>query len=561
MTTTPTVWKTEQFFASGPGISEPQVTALAGDGFFIGYDFGNDIAAFAADPLANSFSSDLMAGLSDLLTKPLSGPQFVQQTDGHLVVEFRSTFSITDNDILWHPADPGADPVHLTDIDSSSNDRFLHDATATAGGGSAVIWEQPSVDGIRDFQALQFVDAQGVVSTGPIFMPIYDGQSQLDPAIAGIFNGNVAVAFENFTAATADRDIRLHIFTPTGQDIASGPNGTHEIAVSGGGKNAAFPDIALTNGNTPDVPGDGSIVVVWQDNNGIEYRRFGDDTGSPIDTDPRMIAGSAGGLLPHVAALNDGGFIVEWGQAFGQEQDGSADFDIVLQRFDINGNAVGDKFFIDNPGDQGPFNVSLTTLADGRVVAFFSNETGDSTNATTLDYVILDPRETTINGTNEDDTIVGRLDASTINGLSGNDHLTGMTGNDVLKGGDGIDVLTGGLGRDMLSGGANSDFFDFNSIKDSKVKAPDVIRDFHHNDGIDLSDIDANTKKNGIQKFHFIGIQNFHHKVGELHYVKQLHNHVFVEGDVNGDGRADFRIDVHGTNHLTAHDFILMPIN
>src|SRR4029079_4932526 len=167
-----------------------------------------------------------------------------------------------------------------------------------------------------------------------------------------------------------------------------------------GGHNAAFPDVALTNGNTPDVPGDGSIVVVWQDNNGIEYRRFGDDTGSPIDIDPRTIAGSAGGLLPHVAALNDGGFIVEWGQAFGTETDGSPDFDIVLQRFDINGNTVGDKVFIDNPGDQGPFGVSMTTLTDGRVVVIFNNETGDATNLSTLDYVILDPREPTINGTN-----------------------------------------------------------------------------------------------------------------------------------------------------------------
>jgi hypothetical protein len=55
MTTTPTLWKTEQVFAFDPGISEPEVTALAGDGFVIGYDFGTDIAAFAADPLANSF--------------------------------------------------------------------------------------------------------------------------------------------------------------------------------------------------------------------------------------------------------------------------------------------------------------------------------------------------------------------------------------------------------------------------------------------------------------------------------------------------------------------------
>ena len=57
--------------------------------------------------------------------------------------------------------------------------------------------------------------------------------------------------------------------------------------------------------------------------------------------------------MPHVAALLDGGFLFEWTQRFGHESDGSADFGIVLQRFDKNGNAVGDKVIIDNPGDQG----------------------------------------------------------------------------------------------------------------------------------------------------------------------------------------------------------------
>ncbi len=38
----------------------------------------------------------------------------------------------------------------------------------------------------------------------------------------------------------------------------------------------------------------------------------------------------------------------------------------------------------------------------------------------------------------------------------------------------------------------------------------------------------------------------------------QDRDHVlFVEGDVNGDGRADFRLDVQHVNHLTANDFFL----
>ncbi len=246
--------------------------------------------------------------------------------------------------------------------------------------------------------------------------------------------------------------------TRTGGIIADTGTGSHEVLVSGAGHNAAFPDVALTNGGTPELDGDGAIVVAWQDDRGIEFRRFSDERALPIDQDAHTIAGSAGAFLPHVAPLNDGGFIVEWGQAFGKEQDGSPDFDIVLQRFDINGNPVGDKVFIANPGDQGPFNVSLTTLADGRVAVVFDNETGNSTNTTTLDTVILDPRDSIIEGTSRDDVITSRREGATINGLAGDDQLLGVDGNDVLNGGGGNDFLNGGRGDDALAGGGGADF-------------------------------------------------------------------------------------------------------
>jgi hypothetical protein len=51
-------------------------------------------------------------------------------------------------------------------------------------------------------------------------------------------------------------------------------------------------------------------------------------------------------------------------------------------------------------------------------------------------------------------------------------------------------------------------------------------------------------------------MRSFHHRAGELHVVPQGIGHLFVEGDVNGDGHADFRIDVHGANTLADGDFI-----
>jgi serralysin len=141
--------------------------------------------------------------------------------------------------------------------------------------------------------------------------------------------------------------------------------------------------------------------------------------------------------------------------------------------------------------------------------------------------------------------------------------LTGLGGADTLAGGLGADTLIGGLGKDLLTGGNNADIFDFN-LKTESVKGAnrDVIMDFSgvntpsgDLDLIDLSSIDAK-KGHGNQAFHFIGHRQFHHKAGELHVLHKT-GFFLVEGDTNGDGHADFQIEVLSTAALAKADFNL----
>ena len=159
----------------------------------------------------------------------------------------------------------------------------------------------------------------------------------------------------------------------------------------------------------------------------------------------------------------------------------------------------------------------------------------------------------------------GNSSSNVIIGGAGADSLFGGLGIDTLIGGAGIDRLTGGAGRDFLTGGAQRDIFDFNIKTESGKTAStrDVITDFKHNlDDIDVRTIDANSHKAGNQNFIFIGKAAFHHVSGELHYATinkagTINDKTTVSGDINGDGKADFSIELSHLVNLTKGDFIL----
>jgi Ca2+-binding RTX toxin-like protein len=140
------------------------------------------------------------------------------------------------------------------------------------------------------------------------------------------------------------------------------------------------------------------------------------------------------------------------------------------------------------------------------------------------------------------------------------DFLYGSNGRNVLLGAEGNDRLTGWRGQDFLLGEEGADIFDFNSIKDSrKGTALDIIGDFEKNvagEKIDLRNIDAVKSTALDNPFKFIGAKAFTGKAGELHTIKKG-GLLIVEGDVNGDGKADFQIGLEGVSSLTKGDFIL----
>ena len=154
-----------------------------------------------------------------------------------------------------------------------------------------------------------------------------------------------------------------------------------------------------------------------------------------------------------------------------------------------------------------------------------------------------------LSGSDGNDTLVGNSADNILSGSDGNDQLWGMGG---------TDRLIGGAGTDTLRGGANdfaADAFVFNSVSESAVGAArDTIFDFAAGrDHIDVRGIDANTATAGDQAFTFSGTTAAANSV----WYQNSGANILVRGDNNGDGQADFEIQVNDTSSLTANDFWL----
>jgi Ca2+-binding RTX toxin-like protein len=205
-----------------------------------------------------------------------------------------------------------------------------------------------------------------------------------------------------------------------------------------------------------------------------------------------------------------------------------------MQVRNIESITVSDRFGL---GPAGRPSYDLT-LADGNVTAGGTLILNGST--------LADP------------TQVFNVDGSAVAG--GHLKLYGGAGGDRMTGGAGDDLIYAAGGRDILTGGSGRDTFQFRASSDSSADNADSILDFAAGvDRIDLGFIDSDSNAAGNQAFEFIGSGEFQNVAGQLRAFETGAGQWRIEGDTNGDGTADFALDVTlpGQAPLTGSDFIL----
>jgi serralysin len=201
----------------------------------------------------------------------------------------------------------------------------------------------------------------------------------------------------------------------------------------------------------------------------------------------------------------------------------------------------------------GNYNTGANTLAGGAGDDIYFVGTGDTVTEATgggSDTVIAYANH--VLGNN-----VENLYGAASTGMS----LTGNSLNNRLIGTALSDILIGGIGADLITGGAGNDTFVLTALGDSGVGAGlrDIISDFVSGvDTISFAGIDANTTAGaaGDQAFTMLGTAAFSNVAGQLHYLTQGTNTI-LEGDVDGDGVADFQLQLTGNHSFVAADLML----
>ncbi len=138
------------------------------------------------------------------------------------------------------------------------------------------------------------------------------------------------------------------------------------------------------------------------------------------------------------------------------------------------------------------------------------------------------------------------------------DVLNGSTGNNTLTGGAGNDILNGGAANDNLYGGTGADHFVFSAPGDSPFGTADTISHLQPcRRRSDRCPRHRRHRRGSDDPFIFAGAAFTHHAGPAWPSLTLGANSHQVRGDINGDGVADFAINVHSTTALVAGDFIL----
>jgi Ca2+-binding RTX toxin-like protein len=558
------------FTIDAPGDQfNPAVTALPDGNAFVTWETGSVGHSATFGEILNPDGS---AAAPDFQISPTSGFGVTPTalSNGNVLVTWNDGSEINGQIVDPHGAASGsAFPISAPGTEPSDVS-----VTALSDGRAVAVWEEghgsspegTTFDGIY----ARVINADGTMTNPEFVVNSATDRGEGTPHVTELPNGEIFVTWTS-TGEFLDEDIHGRLLTldhtvqgTPGNDVLNGSAGNDEIFGGDGNDN-------LTAGAGDDVLSGGS-------GHNLLWGNHGNDTflgGSGTD----VFAGGAG-IDTLSYEQSDAGVTVNLAKGVGSGGDAAGDHLNSIENLTgsahndtLTGNAGSNHL----DGGAGDDRISggdgSDTLVGGQGADVLSGgkgiDTADYSGSLSGVTVNLLPGRGSggdaqgdklvsienVTGSAFNDHITGDAGANQLSGGSGDDTLNGGAGDDHLIGGGngGSDILIGGTGADILTGGDGNDTFVFKSIQDSLPGHEDHITDFSNLelDQINLAGIDANTHVAGDQAFGFIGSAAFSDVAGQLRYADHE-----LQGDVNGDGVADFQVHVNAAS-LQHSDFVL----
>jgi Ca2+-binding RTX toxin-like protein len=591
--------------ASSTEFGEVDVAALDAGGFAVAYTYQGDVFFRLYDSAGVQNAVDHY-NVNTVTTGTQADPQITVLADGAFAVTWTDT-NPADQQIKARIFEAnGAPRTAEFNASPGSGDNVESSIAAMKNGGFAVVytdtgWSEPS--GIT----LSIISAAGAVGSPIHVNTNTPSNAEANADVTVLENGFIAVTW-TYQYGGVDGDIYCSVFDPAGAvvvapfDIASSSEDEVASAVSAmlGGTFVTSWQDETTDGSAGSISSQITEItrtVVGDDANDSYYGDalrdsmdggLGGDTLSGADGEDTLLGGSGSDSI-YGGADND---ILEGGLDGDYLSGGSGDDKIWgATQADPASSFAGDSI----DGGSGIDKVRASGGADtvdggdgddrlgggggadqmkgGDDEDKLKGQAGDDTlegglhadtvNGGVGDDVLYANTQGDIDGSAVGDYLNGAQGADLLYGSGGDDALFGLTGKDTLRGGSGIDtlnggnqkdVLIGGLDADVLTGGSDKDSFTFTDILDSATGAEDMITDLGNQDFIDLSAIDAKTGA-GDQAFSLVGAFTGHK--GELlvqyHAGGDYAGNTSIQGDVDGDGVADFTILAAGDRHNFSH--------
>ena len=352
----------------------------------------------------------------------------------------------------------------------------------------------------------------------------------------------------NLTVYAGDgADESSTVFTVTVTNVAPTAPTDSDSATNVLAENAAAGTYAGVTAASTD-PNGGTVTYSLTSNAGGRFA---------IDSATGAITATGAGNLDYETAAVDG--TGHYYEVTARASDGTANSGSTTFRIYVT-NVVEHLFTPNNDGTAGA-PINFNTLPDGA----YDNDGAQYNALAGNDFVYLPNASTaghpwdfnrTFDAGAGNDVVQGGTGNDSISGGEGNDRLFGGDGDDRLVGAAGDDILGGGDGADKLTGASGRDIFIFtdSEIGTTKLGEHDVITDFlQGTDKIDISALYDGITYGGLKAGALTGGAGNAYKVGYY----SSNGKTWLEGDVNGDGVADWVIEMSGSYKLKGTDLVV----